>query len=490
MKLRFGLGLTAAVVFAVGGCAASGGGGGGGGGAPAAVIPGGAQLLPGESPRGNEFTETAEEALAEADMAMTPEAARPAYSEAAAASEQGIAEDATNPLPWLLAGRAYIGLGDYAMADSALDRAEALRPLYGLETEGMRERAWVGIYQNASPLVNSGDFDEARAMLEQAHSIYDRRPEVMILLGRLYAQVGDADQGLEHLEGARTLIESDRILEMDSANAAAWEESKETIAVAVGNLLTQAERYDEVITHAQSALMQFPNHPELMSHLANAYRATGDEPQARAVYDDLLGQGNLGPSDILRIGLGFYNIPDYQASAQAFSAVADEAPRDRDALEWWSRSLVLQVQAARDEGGEPDPETLAQLTDVAERWLELDPNSQVVRSILARAVNDAGDQERAVELIGEIEALEVSVDGVQMQRFPDGGAVVLGQVNNLKLEAGQSVTVRVTFYSESGTTMSTEEATVDLPGPEAAQTFQIDYDTSDFVSGYSVEVVT
>ena len=90
---------------------------------------------------------------------------------------------------------------------------------------------------------------------------------------------------------------------------------------------------------------------------------------------------------------------------------------ERDALEMWARSL--QIDSA-----------YAAVPDVAERWIELDPNSQNALLIYAQSVNQTGNSQLAGELVQRIDALDVTVDELQMQRYGSGGARVTGTVAN------------------------------------------------------------
>ncbi|MBT8405668.1 MAG: tetratricopeptide repeat protein, partial [Gemmatimonadetes bacterium] len=284
MNLRLGLILAGSLTI-VGGCAASGGSSGGTMPAAATASPGGTALAQGESPRENEMTRTAERSLEQAEEAESPAEATGLYQAAADAAQQAIDADPTNPLPHLQLGLARMGLDDFVGADEAISRAEELRPIYELETEGMRERAWVDKYQEAAPLVNAGDYEGAIALFEQADAIYDGRPEVKAYLGQLYVQVGQYEEGITVLREAREMINSPRIEEMDSATAAAWRDTDAQLPIYITQALMQTEQYGAASQELQSLLATDPDNLTYLRQLAALYVEMEQPEDAKGVYE-------------------------------------------------------------------------------------------------------------------------------------------------------------------------------------------------------------
>lgn len=483
MKLRLGVVLAGAAAALTGACAAGTGGGAANTGAPSPT-PGAEVLAQGERPRENEHTRAAANHLEQAQEAGTPEAARPHYQAAVASAEEAIALDERNPLPWLQAGRAYLGLEDYPKADSALKRAEELRPIYQLETESIREQAWIDLYQQAAPHVNAGEYAEAVPHFENANAIYDARPEVMIALGQIYIQLEEYDKGLENLRNAMAIIESDRMQDVDSATAASWREQAQDIPVIIAQSLIQAGRYQEAADALRDLIAADPENSLLIRNLASVYVQMQQPDSARALYERLLARTDLLAGDYYTVGVGFYNMEDFQAAADAFEAAASQAPKDRDALEMWARSLQIQLQDQEDGSAEADPALLQELEDAAQRWADLDPYSRNAYVVLAQTVNKAGKEDRTRELVRHIEQLPISVESLEARKPRIGGATVMGTVRNLSAEPGQTVTLRFTFYDRAGNAMGSESATVTLPAQDATQVFSIDFQSDQQVWGY------
>ncbi|MEQ9569948.1 MAG: tetratricopeptide repeat protein [Longimicrobiales bacterium] len=484
MNLRMGLVLAGSLVL-VGGCAASGGGGTGG--APAAPSVGGETLAQGERPRENDMTRAAARHLEQAEESATPDEAMQHYQMAAQEAQAAIDADPTNPLPHRQLAMAQLGLGDFVAADAAMDRAEELRPIYVLETEGVRERAWIDKYQEAAPLVNQGDYAGAIAVFEQADAIYEGRPEVKAYLGQLYVQEGQYDEGIMVLREAQEIIESDRILEMDSTTAAAWRDQGEQLPVYITQALMQTQQYGAAAQELQGLLAEDPDNMSYLRQLAAIYVEMDQPEDARAIYDRMSATGMMTSADWYAIGVGYYQMDDYDGAIEAFQSAAEVSPNDRDALEMWARSVVEAYPTGE---GRPEPPAgaLEAAAAAAERWIELDPANRNAHLILAQTSNRLGNEDRARELIAAIEALPVMVNNIQLQRYASGGGMVSGTMTNVSKDAGSTVTMNFQFYDASGAQIGTEQAMVVMPAPDSSQTFQVEFDSEQAIAGYGYTI--
>ena len=475
MKIRFGLVLTVAAGVSLTACA---GGASSGGSSPSPAVggTGGQMLQQGERPRQTEETRAAQRALDQAERTEAEAEAQGLYQQALTSAQAAIAADPTNPLPHLQAGIASIGLGEYEQADGFLDQAETLRPIYTLETEGMRERAWINLYQEAAPLVNSGEYEGAAEIFEKANAIYDKRPEVMFTLGQIYAQLGEHDKSIANLDHAVAITNDPAMTEnMDSATVANWKEQAAEVPLTKASVLASAGRFEEAVGLFEQLVAANPSDISLRRNLAAILVQTGQTDRAFEVYDELLQQPGLDGQDFYAIGVGFYQGSDYGRAAEAFRGAAERAVKDRDALEMWARSLQIDSM-------------YAEVPAAAERWLELDPNNQNAYLILAQAVNNQGDEARASDLVRQIEALTVGVNDLQLQRNASG-ARVTGSVVNKTLAPGTSVTLGFTFYDAQGNQLGTQAHQVTLGQQGMAEMFDITFNSSAEVNGYGYTVM-
>ncbi len=488
MNFRLPL-VVAGTLVIMGGCAASSGGGGSSSSAgPSAALSGGTALAQGERPRENDMTREAARHIEQGQESETPEEAQVHYEMAVQSAQAAIAADSTNPLPYYQLGLAQMGLDDYVAANEALSEAERLRPVYELETMGVRERAWIDLYQEAAPIVNTGDYEGAIEIFKNADAIYDRRPEVKAYMGQLYVQVGEYDAAIASLRGAQEIIGDDELrAEMDSATVASWDETGAQLPIYVTQALMQTQRYGEAAQELQALLAEDPENMNYLRQLASLYVEMDQPEDAQAVYDRMAATGNLSGAEHYAIGVGYYQMENWDGAINSFKTAAEVSVNDRDALEMWSRSVQLAYPTGED-APEAPAGVLEEMMAAAERWMELDPNNRNAYLILAQTANRMGDQDRAAELVGAIEDLPVIVNNIQLQRFPDGGGLVAGSIMNVSAEAGSMVTIDITFYDEGGAEIASEQTSVTLPAQEAAQAFQVEVSGSQTLAGYGYTV--
>jgi tetratricopeptide (TPR) repeat protein len=469
--------LASALLVASAGCASSGGEGE----EASAASPGGPSLAQGVRPTENDQTRESQKALGLAAAATRSEAAEPHYRLALDSADAAIRLDPNNPLGHRLAGEALLGLNRPVEAAAALDRAEELRPVYQLETEGIRERGWIDQYQIAQPLLQSGDYLRAAEVLEGANALYRRRPEIMVVLGQIYAQENQPDRAIFHLQRADSLIRA-RLPEVDSAMAAEWRAQQAQIPVTIAQAYISAQRFDEASATLARLAAANPDNPMYARSLANVYAQSQKPDSAVVVYSRLLARDDLSPDDLYQIGIGLYTIERYAEAARAFGRAARAAPKDRDAFEMWARTLQLEQTRA---GATPSAAQLAELTTAAEGWLALDPNSRVGMLILAQTTNKARDEARTNELVRKMDALPVGVTDLQLRRLPEGGASLSGAIENYGASPGTPVTLIFTFFDQAGNAVGTEAARVTTSARDAKSTFSVRFGSDRSVDGYT-----
>jgi tetratricopeptide (TPR) repeat protein len=471
MKIRLGLVLTLAFGLGLGGCASGGGGGGGAPSAGGSASPGGTALGQGERPRQTENTRAAQSHLDAGDDAESDAEAQQHYELALTSAMAAITEDGRNPLAHRQTALANLSLGNYAAAGNHFDDASELRPIYEIGDEVIREQAWIDQYQEAIPLVSSGDYEGSIEFFENANGIYRGRPEAMFTLAQIHASLRNHDAALENIENALAIVGSDKIVGMDSTTAASWREQAAELPLLQAQVYADAGRFEEAVTGYRALTAENPDDISIARNLAAMLMQMGDEAGAFVEYENLMQRPDLAATDFYEIAVGFYNGGDYTRAASAFEGAATRNVNDRDALEMWTRSLGLDS-------------VYAEVAAVAERWVALDPNAQTGYLLMAQAVNQVGEDARAAELIGVIDGLEVDVSDLRITRLDGGGALINGSVGNKTLEAGQTVTLTFTFYTEAGDPMGTVTHEVTVGGEGMKEVFQVEYTTADAVGGY------
>src|SRR5690606_5464602 len=114
-----------------------------------------------QRPSNNMHTRSAETYLSQADREAVVADKVAALNSALEAAFAGIENDPDNPRSWFQAGQAYIGLQDWAGADSVFDRAESLYPEYAEEINPMRQAAWIDAYNAGVTALQANNVEEA-----------------------------------------------------------------------------------------------------------------------------------------------------------------------------------------------------------------------------------------------------------------------------------------------------------------------------------------
>ncbi|MCG6957637.1 MAG: carboxypeptidase regulatory-like domain-containing protein [Gemmatimonadetes bacterium] len=459
--------------FAETGAARGGGGGPAGGGSSS-----GEPLRVGERPRENGNTKTAQRLLAQADSTDDEAAAESLYRQALDAAQVAIAADSTNPLPHLQAGEAAIGVGDYEEADRQLVTADRLRPLYQLRTESLRKKAWVDLQQQAAPLVSAGQVEQAIPIYEDANAIYRERPEVMLVLGQLYAQEGKDDRALANLDSAAFIIQdSAKLASVDSVTAADWKVRLDATEATRAVLLAHVGRDEESIGAFRQLVRKYPDDIRYKWNLAQLLARTGRTADARQAYDEILQDPTLDAGELYQIGVDLYRMADYAGAVKGFSGAAGKRPNDRDALEMWTRSLAMDS-------------AYAQMPGVAERWIALDPNNEMAYILEAQVLGQQGDRKKSQDLVNRVQDLKATVANLSIDRPPEGGATVTGTMTNKKLASGARVSITFTFYDEQGNAVGTQSETLTVGAQGQAQDFAVRFGSDAKVGGYGYTLTT
>lgn len=483
MTIRYGLVLLMALGFGLTGCASGGGGGAGGNeggseGGLAAIMAraeGG-----GERPRETPNTEAAEDALDDAEDADDAAQAETLYRTALQSAEMAIEEDPTNPLAYRLAGMAALGLEDYVQAGAYFDEATELRPIYDVELDELRESTWIALYQEASPYLEAGEYESAVDYFEGANALYAKRPEAMITLGQIHAQLRNHDEAVEALDQAIAFVDSEHMAlmeEADSAVAAEWRSQIEELPLLRAQVLADAGRFEEAVGTFRQLVAENPDDLSLKQSLGTVLMEIGEQEEAFQVYDQMLAMPDLPPNTLFAIGVGFYQGSDYDRAVNAFRQAAEANPYDRDSVEMWARSLQLDS-------------AFADVPPVANQWIELDPNSQNAYLILAQAQNQLGNQAETQAAVQAVESLPVAVRDLQLSRFPEGGGAVSGSVVNKTLDPGSTVTMEFTFYDDSGNRIGTVTEEVAVGQVDMAEVVQLEFQSAQQIGGYSYDLST
>ncbi|CAN5624305.1 hypothetical protein BH23GEM11_BH23GEM11_01010 [soil metagenome] len=482
MNFRFGAVAVLGAALLVGGCASGGetrapessvlGAGAEGDELPQWI----ADLPQGVEPRDNEHTNQAAIALLQASSSSSDEQAQTRFEDALRHAEAGISEDPENPQSYLQAGEALMGLDRVVDAAARFDRAEELHPPYIVETVGLREMAWIDAYNEGVERLEAEDVEGAIRSFELANDVYQFRPEAMLNLGSLYAQAGRYEESAEAFGQVLEVIDGpwyDRV--DDEEVRASWQDMRAPAMQSRAQLLLRAERYNDAADAYAMLVEEDPENLEYLTAYASALVAGGRGEDAQDLFADLLAREGLDASDYFTIGVGLYQVEEFEGAEQAFRRAFEVVPNHRDAAFNFAQTLYIN-------------EDWAELAAVTEKLLEIDALNPLAYRFRANALLQLAREDEAMEVYTTGEDLPIGMDNVSIR--PGGSDIVLaGQLSNHGAPGGTELRLRFTFYDVQGAEIGTRETTVRFEGEGEARPFEVEIPDGDLF-GYSYRVVS
>ena len=208
-----------------------------------------------------------------------PAQKRTFLEQALAPMREAMTKDPGNARVWLLAGHVLSGLGQFAAADSAFDRASELYPEYNDQIETERHTAWEGAFNNAVTLLNSQKTDEGIRALEEAEVIYDLRPEAKYYLGLFAMQKEESEKAERWLKASMASVQGPLRAKLQPAAVEDWDRLANNAKVKISNLIAYrgAQLYDRqqydsaAVLFAQAREMSRPSRDHLFNMLQSQY---------------------------------------------------------------------------------------------------------------------------------------------------------------------------------------------------------------------------
>lgn len=484
MSFRFGAVGALLLTFALGACASAGNGDPDDSGTTVAPqeemseedLPQWIQDLPeGTPPDDNDHTGEATLFLVQA-MQADEDRAQELYRQALEAAEAGIEADPENAQSYYQAGEAHLGLGNLEEAARMFDRAEEIYPRYVIETEAVREEAWIEEFNRAVEISEEeGDREASAEYFERAHTIFQGRPEAMLNLAEIYSAQERYQEAADLYGQAIDIMTGPRAEGMDEEYLETWDEFLGIAYFNRAQLLFRLEDYDEAAEMFEAVLDRDPENLEAVANLAASLVAAGREDEAEDLYNELLDNPDLEPSDYFMIAVGLYQSEAWPEAARAFRESWERVPQNRDAAFNLAQSLYL-------------AEEWQDLVDITDEVLELDRFNETVYRFRAQALVQLENQEAAVQTLEEMEALPFYVSALELHP-QEGGASVVGQVTTRQGEPGTSVDLRFYFYDAEGTEVGTADTSVELPQPDEAVQFQADLQSDQPIFAFRYEVL-
>ncbi|MCY7390962.1 MAG: tetratricopeptide repeat protein, partial [Leptolyngbyaceae cyanobacterium CAN_BIN12] len=211
--------------------------------------------------------------------------------------------------------------------------AQALIPhTLRLDTAKLEQQG-LGLAQEASQLAQFQQYELALQRAKLATQLAPKSPEVWSLLGGLYLQTNDLDQGITSLKKSQSLNVSGK-------NSA--------VLFALGSAYFQKGNYLMAVDYLKQGLKLKPNVPGALFDLGNAYLMLKRFPEAIAQYEQAVAQDKSFWPAINNIGLIQYEVGDENAALKQWQRAADldtKAAEPRLAI-----AAALYAKGKRDQG--------------------------------------------------------------------------------------------------------------------------------------------
>lgn len=473
MKVRYGLVLATVALISGTGCASGGGGGG-----PVAGPSGGTTpASTGFQPRDNDHTNSAELFLAQAVGAVDAADEAAKYRLALESAQAGIMADPNNPRSYFQAAQSFVGLEDFAGADSMFTKAEELYPDYVGETTPWREQGWIKAFNAGIVPFNAGDLEAALELFNIANSLYSERPEAFIQAGSINSSLGQGAEAVQNYRTAIGLLEQNKARDMaDSINAPIWEQHWGFATTGLGHALTVAGEFQEAADFYGGLLAEDPQNTELISNLATVLTELSMPDSVEALYDQLLNRPGLTERDLFNAGVGLYQIEEYGRAAEAFRSAAEMNPFNRDARLNLANTLYT-------------AEEFEALIPAARSLLEIDPLNGSIWLAMIQGLSRLERTEEANTTFREFEAIGYEIIDIRLDGVQGGGAKITGQLKNMSGTPGETVTLKFHFGNERGQEVGTLDFRVQLPATDQIEIFQGTFEATQRITGYTYEVI-
>ena len=461
-----------------------------------------------QKPSNNMHTRSAETYLSQAEREPVIADKHEFLKKALEAAFAGVETAPDNPRSWFQAGQAYVGLKDWAGADSAFDRAEQLYPEYAKEIDPVRQNAWVEAYNSGVTSLQANNIEEAIRSLTVANMLYDKRPEAMVTLGSLHMQQGNAAEAESIFRAALAVLRGPQRGSLSEQERTTWAEDELTVAMRLANLYAQQEKFAEAEQVYRDLLESQPGNAMARANLATVMSRAGKTEEAAAAYRELLAADDLSEGTLFNIGIGLFRAQDFAQAAAAFERVIVINPVSHESLYNLGQSLFAHAGAL---DAEKDAATGAKAAELnaelarlnqalrtaAEELLELDPTNRNAMMMLAQAQRSlaelgTGDADalrrEALATLEAHAALPFEVSNITVVPA-EGTLQIHGQVTNLKAAPGTPLVFRFSAIDRDGNELAGEDVTVPAPAVDESGNFQVTLSVPDQAAGWKYAVI-
>lgn len=403
-----------------------------------------------------------------------------------------------NPAAWYYLGRYYILTLDMAGADSALTRAEALKPECQEDIATWRRAMWVPMFNAAVAAWQANNTDSAIKAFRSANAINQDDPQGFKYLASLLYQAGQQDSAVYYFRRTAEIAAKDPKYVQDRKDA----------LFNVARIQHAQGRLPEAEAAYREYLALYPNDAEILASLGSVLMQTGKRDSALAIYKQIIGRADsVGAIPLFRAGAEiFQGAPPEPDTAAAASSCRAEGrtnrltpARIRVRCDSVKTTMVREHEAATretyrlaaqafEEGVRLNPyyrdglfnlvntylalNDSAKMLPVAQRLVGIDPMNRQSLRLLAFAHQRHGRIDSTLHYLRIADSTLIA-DVTVTQFDPDEqGATLKGAVTNLRTTPSPPLKLVFEFVNVKGDVVATQ--TVDVPPIAPAETQPIE----------------
>lgn len=451
-----------------------------------------AQECQGQRPGGGMWASSGELYIDRAQKNPNPQDKRDLYQQAVDVLTEGFSEQPGNPRNYLLAGEAYVGMDDYASADSVWTIAEEMWSCYSARLDTLRFNAWARAFNRGVQYSQSGDAEQAIEAYEKAYAIYKEQPQPLLQIGNYHAQQAQMaesdsarsahqDRAIEAFQGALEAIgESERLSDENRT------EYGRAATFNLAQLLALQDRHREAAQAYEDFLEDEPDNITAKSNLAVVLTLAADGAEDESVadslrgvamdyYEELLAVEDLTAEQYHNIGTGLQRLDATELAIQAFRQALDLEPYRANSQEQLAISLF-------------SLERYDTLATMAETLVERYPANMNNLAMLANAYRELERREDALAILEQREALPFELLSLELIET-DAAYSIAGHLNNRTLEPGTPIRVEFELRDETGEVAGTATLEMQAGEQDVPEPFNVEVLTEAVIAGFTYRVV-
>ena len=425
-----------------------------------ATVPGSASAQEACVEGGNSATRSAEVEFALAASRDDTRSQEDRYKRALEKLERNWELDHIPSRSYLLAANAYLGLRDFAGADSMLTILANVEPVCADQVAEIRFNSWVGQYNAGIEQMQAGDEDTALQRFETANLI-NRDARSLAYAGSIYQTRGENELAAERYVAALAAGGDDAIVRTASINLAGLRRSAGDNAGALEIYSAYATAHpDDILGRLNFAIA-----------LMDAER----QDEAQLIFEELLARDDLSFGQWSQVGIGLYRAQSFAPAAIAFERAYELNPFNKETLENLANSYY---QAER----------FQELLPLAQELTNRYPLERVNFNLLANSRRELGDLDGALAALEARDGMSFELLRPRLSPVSESTYSIEGQVMNRDGAPGSTHTIGVTFVDEMGTDLFTEPLELTLPAGQETAAFSLQVESEEIIGGFRYEL--